>query len=66
MFQKPTQKPAASHRSVPLGDYPVLLDAKLVTMPADKMLFMGIERGDGGAEFVQEWSVLVLAASKTG
>jgi len=35
-------------------------------MPADKMLFMGIERGDGGAEFVQEWSVLVLAASKTG
>lgn len=45
---------------------PVLLDAKLVTMHTDKMLFKGIERGEGGAEFVQEWSVLVLAGSKTG
>lgn len=45
---------------------PVLLDARLVTMHHDKMLFRGIERGDGGAEFVQEWSVLVLAGSRTG
>ena len=45
---------------------PVLLDARLVTMHSDKMLFRGIERGEGGAEFVQEWSVMVLAGSKTG
>jgi hypothetical protein len=45
---------------------PVLLDARLITMHHDKMLFRGIERGEGGAEFVQEWSVLVLAGSKTG
>ena len=45
---------------------PVLLDAKLVTMHSDKMLFKGIERGEGGAEYAQEWSVMVLAGSKTG
>lgn len=45
---------------------PMLLDAKLVTMHTDKMLFKGIERGEGGAEYVQEWSVRVLAGSKTG
>lgn len=38
---------------------PVLIDAKLVTMHSDKMLFRGIERGEGGAEYVQEWSVMV-------
>jgi len=45
---------------------PILTDAKLVTMHLDKMLFRGIERGEGGAECVQEWSVMVLAGSKTG
>jgi hypothetical protein len=39
---------------------PVLMDAKLVTMHSDKMLFRGVERGEGGAEFVQEWSVMVM------
>ena len=38
---------------------PVLIDAKLVTMHSDKMLFRGVERGEGGAEYVQEWSVMV-------
>ena len=45
---------------------PVLIDAKLTTMHSDKMLFRGIERGEGGAEFVLERSVMVLAGSKTG
>lgn len=39
---------------------PVLVDAKLVTMHGDKMLFRGIERGEDGAEFAQEWSVMVV------
>ncbi|KQQ86439.1 hypothetical protein [Massilia sp. Leaf139] len=38
---------------------PVLNNAQLVTMHGDKMLFKGYERGEGGAEHVQEWSVLV-------
>lgn len=38
---------------------PVLTDAKLVTMHGDKMLFRGTERGADGAEYVQEWSVLI-------
>lgn len=38
---------------------PVLGDAKLITMHGDKMLFKGIERGEGGAEYVQEWSVRI-------
>lgn len=38
---------------------PVLNDAKLITMHGDKMLFKGYERGEGGAEYVQEWSVRV-------
>ena len=38
---------------------PILFDARLVTMHSDKMLFRGIERGEGGAEYVQEWSVMV-------
>jgi len=45
---------------------PLLLNAELVTMHSDKMLFHGHERGEGGAEYVQEWSVRVLAGSKTG
>jgi hypothetical protein len=46
--------------------FPMLLDAKLVTMHTDKMLFKGIERGEGGAEYVQEWPVRILAGSRTG
>ena len=38
---------------------PVLVDAKLVTMHSDKMLFKGFERGDGGAEYAQEWPVMI-------
>lgn len=38
---------------------PVLNNAQLITMHGDKMLFKGYERGEGGAEFVQEWSVRV-------
>jgi hypothetical protein len=38
---------------------PVLNDAKLITMHGDKMLFRGFERGEGGAEYAQEWSVKV-------
>lgn len=38
---------------------PVLTDARLVTMHSDKMLFRGVERGEDGAEYVQEWSVMV-------
>jgi len=45
---------------------PVLLNAQLVTMHSDKMLFQGHERGEGGSEYVQEWSVVVLAGSRTG
>lgn len=44
----------------------MLLDAKLVTMHTDKMLFKGIERVESGAEYVQEWSFRVLAGSRTG
>jgi hypothetical protein len=42
---------------------PVLIDAKLITMHGDKMLFKGIEREEGGAEYVQEWSVMVKMSS---
>lgn len=45
---------------------PVLVDAKLVTMHGDKMLFRGTERGEGGAEYVQEWSVMVQPKGKLG
>lgn len=38
---------------------PVLTDARLVSMHGDKMLFRGVERDAGGAEWVQEWSVRV-------
>lgn len=40
---------------------PVLLDARLVSMHDDKMLFKGVEQGVDGAQFVQEWSVKVMA-----
>lgn len=39
---------------------PVLLEARLVSMHGDKMLFRGIEQGADGAQFVQEWSVKVV------
>lgn len=40
---------------------PVLLDARLVSMHGDKMMFRGVEQGADGAQFVQEWSVKVSA-----
>jgi hypothetical protein len=40
---------------------PVLIDAKLVTMHSDKMLFRGVERGEDASEYVQEWSVMVTS-----
>lgn len=40
---------------------PVLLDAKLVSMHGDKMMFRGVE-DIGGAQFVQEWSVKVMVS----
>jgi hypothetical protein len=41
---------------------PVLYDAKLVTMHGDRMLFQGMERtGDEKrAQYMQEWSVMIL------
>lgn len=42
----------------------VLNNAQLVTMHGDKMLFKGYERGDSGAEYVQEWSVMVRVGSR--
>lgn len=43
---------------------PVLFDARLVTMHGDKMLFQGMERTGGAADaqYMQEWSVMVLGA----
>jgi hypothetical protein len=38
---------------------PELLDAKLIAMHGDKMLFRGLERGPEGAEWAQEWSVRI-------
>lgn len=40
---------------------PVLLEARLVSMHGDKMLFRGVEQGADGEQFVQEWSVKVVA-----
>ncbi|GAB3416572.1 hypothetical protein GCM10027318_33700 [Massilia agilis] len=39
--------------------YPILRDARLVTMHGEKMLFHGIQRPDGlgGPGYFQEWSV---------
>lgn len=48
-----------SSRMEPL--VPVLLDARLISMHGDKMLFRGVEQGADGAQFVQEWSVKVTA-----
>jgi hypothetical protein len=43
---------------------PTLYDARLVTMHGNKMLFRGLERvgTDADAQFLQEWSVMVLPA----
>lgn len=38
---------------------PLLNYAQVVTIHGAKMLFRGIERAADGAEYVQEWSVLV-------
>jgi hypothetical protein len=43
---------------------PVLYEARVVTMHGTKMLFRGIERGPDGAEYAQEWSVLVTGEKK--
>jgi hypothetical protein len=40
---------------------PVLLEARLISMHGDKMMFRGVEQGADGAQFVQEWSVKVSA-----
>ena len=41
---------------------PVLLDARLISMHGDKMLFRGLERcgGTESTTFLQEWSVMFL------
>ena len=46
--------------SAPL--FPILHDAKLITMHGEGMLFKGEERpqGDAGPAYVQEWSVRIL------
>lgn len=43
---------------------PILYDARLVSMHSGRMLFRGLERvgAEEGPQFLQEWSVLVLAA----
>jgi hypothetical protein len=43
---------------------PVLYDARLVTMHGNKMLFRGLERAgdEPAAQYLQEWSVMVLPA----
>ena len=42
---------------------PILFDAKVVTIHGDKMLYRGIERAGAAedAQYLQEWSVMVLA-----
>lgn len=42
---------------------PVLIDARLVTMHGNKMLFRGLERAgaEDGAQYLQEWSVMVFS-----
>lgn len=40
---------------------PVFSDAKLVSTHGDKMMFRGIETDAHGAQFVQEWSVKIVA-----
>lgn len=39
---------------------PILYEARMIGMHGNKMLFKGLERDPGGAEFSQEWSVMVL------
>ncbi|OON62276.1 hypothetical protein B0920_02015 [Massilia sp. KIM] len=39
---------------------PTLLDARLISMGTSRMLFKGVERGQDGSEWVQEWSIHVL------
>jgi hypothetical protein len=43
---------------------PILFDARLTSMHGAKMLFRGCERGPDGAEYIQEWSVLITFAMK--
>lgn len=38
---------------------PSLLEARVITMLGNKMLFRGIEREPSGAEHIQEWSVQI-------
>ena len=45
---------------------PVLIDARLISMHGDKMLFRGVEQGADGAQFVQEWSVRVSGKRESG
>jgi hypothetical protein len=47
---------------------PILFDARLVTMHGDKMLFHGLERvgSTGDAQYLQEWSVMVLPVRAVG
>lgn len=43
---------------------PVLLDAKLISMHGNKMLFRGFEQpGADGPQYAQEWSVMVVVGS---
>ena len=41
---------------------PVLYHARLTTMHTGKMLFHGIEQSNGGAEYEQEWTLVVRGA----
>lgn len=55
----PELKLAAWDDSTAKPIIPVLYDAKLMTMHGNKMLFKGLERDAQGAEWAQEWSVLI-------
>ena len=39
----------------------MLIDARLVSMHDDKVLFRGVEQGADGAQFVQERSVKIVS-----
>jgi hypothetical protein len=45
---------------------PILYEAALVTMLNELMLFRGVERGADGAEYVQEWSAMILNGGVNG
>jgi hypothetical protein len=44
---------------------PELQNVQMLTMTATGMLLYGTELGPGGAEYVQEWSVRIIADSAT-